>query len=77
MSEPRHGLFAPLNIAGYVAWAAIGFELLFTTWTPPEWRDGPASPWLLGGLHVAFLALFVTVTARDNLPEWLARAPSP
>ena len=74
MSDPRKGLLSPMNFAAYVAWAAIGYELLFTTWSPPEWRDGPASPWLLGGLHAGFLALFVTVTAREGLPEWIARA---
>jgi signal transduction histidine kinase len=74
MSEPRPGLFSPLNIAGYVAWAAIGFELLYTNWAPPDWRPGPASPWLLGGLHVVFLALFATVITRDELPQPLRRA---
>ena len=74
MSEPRHGLFAPLNIAGYVAWAAIGFELLYTTWTPPAWRPGPASPWLLGALHIGFLAMFATVITRDDLALSLRRA---
>jgi signal transduction histidine kinase len=74
MSEPRHGYFNPLNIAGYVAWAAIGFELLYTNWAPPDWRPGPASPWLLGTLHVAFLALFATVISRDDLSQPLRRS---
>jgi signal transduction histidine kinase len=74
MSQPRPGYFNPLNIAGYVAWAAIGFELLYTGWSPPDWRPGPASPWLLGTLHVAFLALFATVITRDELPLPLRRA---
>jgi signal transduction histidine kinase len=73
MSEPHRGLFAPLNIAGYVAWAAIGFELIYTNWAPPDWRPGPASPWLLGALHVAFLVLFATVITRDELAQPLRR----
>jgi signal transduction histidine kinase len=73
MSEARHPLFSPLNIAGYVAWAAIGFELIYTNWAPPDWRPGPASPWLLGGLHVAFLVMFATVITRDDLPQALRR----
>ena len=72
MSGPRH-YFTPLNIAGYVAWAAIGFELLYTTWSPPDWRPGPASPWVLGALHVAFLALFATVITREDLSQPLRR----
>jgi signal transduction histidine kinase len=73
MSEARHPLFSPLNIAGYVAWAAIGFELIYTNWAPPDWRPGPASPWLLGGLHVAFLVMFATVITRDDPPQALRR----
>jgi len=74
MNRSRHSLFAPLNIAGYIAWAAIGYEMLFTAWAPPAWRAAPASPWLLGGLHVAFLAMFATVISRQDLPLWLRRA---
>jgi signal transduction histidine kinase len=73
MSDPRKGLLSPLNIAGYVAWAAIGYELLYTTWSPPDWLPGPVSPLLLGGLHLVFLALFAAVTSREDLPVWLAR----
>ncbi|MGH8029662.1 MAG: sensor histidine kinase [Arenimonas sp.] len=74
MSEPRQGLFSPLNIAGYVAWAAIGYELIYTTWAPPAWLGGPMSPWLLGGLHLAFVAMFATVTARVDLAQAPRRA---
>ena len=74
MSDPRKGLMSPLNIAGYVAWAAIGYELLFTTWSPPPWLDGPTPLWVLGSLHLTFLAMFATVTSRDDLPVWLGRS---
>jgi signal transduction histidine kinase len=73
MSETRHGLFAPLNIAGYVAWAAIGYELIYTGWGPPPWLAAPTPSWVLGALHLAFLAMFATVITREDLPQALRR----
>jgi signal transduction histidine kinase len=74
MSEYRRGWLSPLNIAGYVAWAAVGYEMIFTAWAPPAWLAAPTPSWVLAGLHVLFLAMFATMTARIGLPRWLGRA---
>ena len=66
MEMPRKGLLSPLNFAGYVAWAAIGYELLFTTWSTPAWLAAPPAPWLLAALHGAFLVAFAIVTGRED-----------
>ncbi|GAB2499522.1 sensor histidine kinase [Arenimonas alkanexedens] len=55
-------LLSPLNFAGYVAWAAIGWELLFFSWTPPAWLPAPAPSAMLLALHLGFLALFMATT---------------
>ena len=73
MKDPRTGPFSPLNIAAYVAWAAIGYELAFTPVAAPAWRDAAAPVWLLASLHVAFLALFLAVTGRDHAKPGPAR----
>ncbi|KFN45580.1 hypothetical protein N790_09760 [Arenimonas malthae CC-JY-1] len=59
-------VFSPLSFAAYLAWGAIGWELLFTRWDSPAWLDAPAPGWLLAGLHLAFLALFMSVVGNDR-----------
>ena len=73
MKDPRVGLLSPLNFAAYAAWAAIGYELAFTPVAAPAWRDAAAPVWLLATLHVAFLALFLAVTSRDQAKPGPAR----
>lgn len=74
MSESRRGWLSPLNLAGYVAWAAVGYEMIFTAWPPPSWLAAPTPAWVLVTLHVAFLAMFATMTGRVGLPTWLSRS---
>ena len=75
MSTVRHGILSPLNLAAYVAWGAIGFEMLATTWGPPDWLPAPVSPWLLATMHAGFLALFIAVTTcEERLPHGAAKA---
>src|SRR6187200_1868309 len=70
-------LLSPLNFAGYLAWAAIGYELavhrdpvagFFATSAPPT------SVLLL--LHLGFLAAFIAVTTGPEgaPPTWKERA---
>jgi signal transduction histidine kinase len=63
MNERLKALLSPLNFAGYLAWGAIGWELLFSRWSPPAWLGGEPSTWLLAALHLGFLALFLACTS--------------
>lgn len=63
MNERLKVLLSPLNFAAYVAWAAIGWELLFARWTPPAWLDEPTATGTLAAMHLGFLALFLAVTS--------------
>lgn len=60
-------VFSPLSFAAYLAWGAIGWELLFTRLDTPAWLGAPAPSWLLAGLHLAFLALFMSVVGNDRV----------
>jgi signal transduction histidine kinase len=74
MNPALKQLVSPINFAGYLAWAAIGWELVYTSWSPPAWLGGQALPVaVLAGLHLAFLALFMATTCRPwaRLPERL------
>lgn len=64
-------MLSPLNFAGYLAWAAIGWELLFSRWSPPAWlgTGAPATGWL-ALLHLAFLLLFVACTSGPWPKPW-------
>ncbi len=67
MLTHRQTLLSPLNLAGYLAWGAIGYEIWVTGWTPPAWREGQqASGWLVAALVVAFVALFAATTQRPT-----------
>jgi len=72
MSTRLQAWLSPLSFAAYLAWGAIGWELLFTTPGAPAWLGAPAPTWLLAGLHLAFLALFVSVIGgRAADAPWL------
>ena len=62
MKESLKTLLSPLNYAGYLAWGAIGWELMFSRWQPPGVALVAPSA-LLATLHVAFLLLFMAVTS--------------
>jgi signal transduction histidine kinase len=61
MNARLRTLLSPLNFAGYLAWGAIGFEMLFAHGP----QSGPtALPFALKAtLHLAFLGLFMAVTS--------------
>ena len=63
MKEPLKTLLSPLNFAGYLAWGAIGWELMFSRWQPPGGLALQAPSALLATLHVVFLLLFMAVTS--------------
>jgi len=56
-------LLSPLNFAGYLAWGAIGWELLYSRGRPAGGLAYVAPDWLLLALHLGFLALFMAVTS--------------
>lgn len=62
MKESLKTLLSPLNFAAYLAWGAIGWELMFSRWQPPGGLAWEAPSLLLAALHVAFLLLFLAVT---------------
>ena len=67
MSTTSRTLLSPLNFAGYLAWAGIGWELLFSRWDSPGWMAGrePPTP-LLAALLLAFLAMFMLTTGTER-----------
>ena len=65
MKEPLKTLLSPLNFAAYLAWGAIGWELMFSRWQPPGVALVAPSA-LLATLHVAFLLLFMAVTCGPS-----------
>lgn len=72
MNERIRSLFSPLSFAGYLAWGAIGWELVFTRSTTPDWLATPAPVAVLAAMHLAFLLLFMLATSA-RLPPWTAR----
>ena len=62
MNERLKQLISPMNFAGYLAWAAIGWELVYSSWSPPAWLAQPVPTPVLAGLHLGFLALFMATT---------------
>ena len=73
MIRERHGLFSLLNIAAYIAWSAVAFELVFGNPSTPAWLDAPSPTGVLAGLMGLFLALLIVVTVCSP-PENAARA---
>jgi signal transduction histidine kinase len=62
MNDRLKQLVSPMNFAGYLAWAAIGWELVYSTWSPPAWLAQPVPAPALAAMHLAFLALFMANT---------------
>lgn len=73
MSERLKILLSPLNFAGYLAWAAIGWELLFSRWASPAWLMAPVPVALLACMHLAFLVLFMAVSSGPDGQQPLKR----
>lgn len=66
MRERLKLLVAPLNLAGYITWAAIGWEMLVYGSGVPAWLDQAPPTWLLATLHLAFFGLFVSVLGSQD-----------
>lgn len=65
MNPRLRTLLSPLNFAGYLAWGAIGFEMLISH-DPAD--TGMAVPLAaVAALHLLFLALFMTVTSGQSV----------
>ncbi|WP_295362014.1 sensor histidine kinase [Arenimonas sp.] len=62
-------LFTPLNLAGLLTWAAIGWEVVVLGAGVPPWRDAPAPASWLAALHLAYLVLFAAVLGHEETPE--------
>ena len=63
MSERLKILLSPLNFAAYLAWTAIGWELLFSRWATPAWLASPVPVALLACMHLAFIVMFMAVSS--------------
>ncbi|KFN50709.1 sensor histidine kinase [Arenimonas composti] len=77
MSPRLQRLCSPLNFAGYLAWAAISYELIFhRSPVPGLLATGAAPVPLLVLLDLVFLAAFVTITTCPDraAPLWWERA---
>ena len=61
MNDRLRTLLSPLNFAGYLAWGAIGFEILVS-----RGSAAPGENAVVAGLHLAFLALFMAVTSGQR-----------
>lgn len=68
MHDRLKKLFTPLNLAGYLTWAAIGWELVFGGSGVPAWLGQAPPTWLLGALHLAYLVLFMAVLGDEGSP---------
>ncbi|HEX5694595.1 MAG TPA: sensor histidine kinase [Arenimonas sp.] len=66
MREQLKQLFTPLNLAGYITWAAIGWELVYGGSSVPGWLGQAPPTWLLGGLHLVWFGLFATVLSLQD-----------
>lgn len=65
MREQLKLLLTPLNLAGYITWAAIGWELLFGGSGVPSWLSQAPPTWVLASLHLAYFGLFVVAVGSD------------
>lgn len=68
MQDRLKKLFTPLNLAGYLTWAAIGWELVFGGSGVPAWLGTAPPAWVLAGLHLAYLVLFMAVLGDEGSP---------
>jgi signal transduction histidine kinase len=59
MRTTLKSLLSPLNLAGVLAWIAIGWELLAVDSVIPVWRTAPAPDAILFALHGLFLLAFL------------------
>jgi len=66
MREHLKVLFTPLNLAGYITWAAIGWELIYGGSGVPDWLAQAPPDWLLGGLHLAWFGFFLAVVVSQD-----------
>lgn len=65
MNERVRTLLSPLNFAGYLAWGAIGFEMLLAHDPAKTGMQVPLAA--VAALHLLFLGLFMAVTSgRGN-----------
>ena len=69
MHAPFKQLFTPLNFAGYVTWAAIGWEVIFLGSGVPAWLGEAPEAWLLASLHLAWFGLFLGVLGSGENPN--------
>src|SRR6476659_10382452 len=63
MKDSLKTLLSPLNFAAYVAWGAIGWELMFTRWKPPAGLGMVVPGALLVAMQFGFLLLFMAVSS--------------
>lgn len=68
MHERLKKLLAPLNLAGYITWAAIGWEMLAYGSGVPGWLGQAPPAWGLASLHLAWFGLFLGVLGSDEPP---------
>ena len=61
-------LFTPLNLAGLLTWAAIGWEVVVLGVGTPPWREQPAPAAWLAALHLAYLVFFASVLGHEETP---------
>jgi signal transduction histidine kinase len=64
--KPWRRYLDPMNVAAYIAWIAIGAELM--TSVIPYWEGGLEQRNLVLALHLTFLVIFVAV-GRDTLTD--------
>ena len=57
---------SPLNFAAYLAWAAIGWELVFASVPAGTGLVAAPAPAMLAAMHLAFIALFIAVTTAPD-----------
>ncbi|MDY0021193.1 sensor histidine kinase [Arenimonas caeni] len=66
-------LFTPLNLAGLLTWAAIGWEVVVLGTGTPAWREQPAPAAWLAALHLAYLGFFACVLGHEETASPPAR----
>lgn len=59
MNPSLKSLLSPLNLAGILAWIAVGWEMLATDSDIPTWRSAATPDAVLFALHAVFLLAFL------------------